>query len=208
MYARSDPRVVGLVLLNPWVRTTEGQARALIKHYYVRRIMSVEFWRKLLGGGFGWSKAVDDLRANVKLAARERDDTASEVPRDYGRNPDAAMPLPGRMASALKSFRGRILLVLSGNDLTAQEFRDAVAASEQWQRITASSSVVQREIVEANHTFATRAWRDTVASWTTEWVLALSRGRTEANVSATAQPSAPSPSSARPALRANGRAHP
>ena len=46
-----NPLVAGAVLLNPWVRTAETQARTMLKHYYLQRLLDPRFWRKLLGGG-------------------------------------------------------------------------------------------------------------------------------------------------------------
>jgi exosortase A-associated hydrolase 1 len=205
LYAYKDSRVTGLVLLNPWVRTAEGEARALVKHYYTRRILQTDFWRKLFGGGFAWSKALADIRENLRLAARTRN-----TPDDNGSGADGPgaapiAPLPDRMGSALQAFGGKTLLVLSGNDLTAQEFRDAVAASGQWQRILANDKVLQREIAEANHTFATRVWRETVASWTIEWVSRLPGRTVSADGTSTRQPASSLESKATFALRENTR---
>lgn len=44
LYAPGDPRVGGLLLLNPWVRSAESEARALVKHYYGRRLLDRAFW--------------------------------------------------------------------------------------------------------------------------------------------------------------------
>lgn len=49
-YAHRDPRVAGIVLLNPWVRTPAGEARAYLRHYYLRRLGERDFWRGLLAG--------------------------------------------------------------------------------------------------------------------------------------------------------------
>ena len=49
-YAASDPRVVGLVLLNPWVRTNASEASTYLRHYYGRRLLEPEFWRKVARG--------------------------------------------------------------------------------------------------------------------------------------------------------------
>src|SRR3954467_9038475 len=42
-YAYTDVRVAGIVLLNPWVRTEQGLARAELRHYYVARVFQVSF---------------------------------------------------------------------------------------------------------------------------------------------------------------------
>src|SRR5690606_34104291 len=44
MPKHQDP-VAGAVLINPWVRTQEGEARAYLRHYYLRRLLSADFWR-------------------------------------------------------------------------------------------------------------------------------------------------------------------
>src|SRR6185295_10565264 len=53
-YAHEDSRVSGVVLLNPWVRTPAGEARAYFRHYYLQRLSSAALWRKLLRGEFDW----------------------------------------------------------------------------------------------------------------------------------------------------------
>jgi len=63
-----------------------------------------------------------------------------------------------------------VLLILSGDDLTAQEFKDVVAASSRWQRLLSDDRITRYDLPEANHTFARREWRDQVARWTEAWV--------------------------------------
>jgi len=72
--------------------------------------------------------------------------------------------------NGLRQFKGRTLLILSGEDLTAKEFRDFVRASPQWQQALAQPRVATKELVESNHTFASRAWRDQVFRWTAQWL--------------------------------------
>ena len=45
-YAHKDPRIAGLVLANPWVRTDEGEAQAYLNHYYRARFFDMAFWKK------------------------------------------------------------------------------------------------------------------------------------------------------------------
>lgn len=61
-YAAGDPRVAGLALLNPWVRSTASYARTTLRHYYLARLRQGEFWRKLLGGRFDVRAAAASLR--------------------------------------------------------------------------------------------------------------------------------------------------
>jgi pimeloyl-ACP methyl ester carboxylesterase len=70
--ARRDPRIAGLCLLNPWVRSAQTLARTQVKHYYLQRLMQPGFWRKLLSGGVAFS-ALSGLLANVRMASAWRD---------------------------------------------------------------------------------------------------------------------------------------
>jgi exosortase A-associated hydrolase 1 len=148
LYSGQDARVHGLVLLNPWVRTSQTAAQATLKHYYRSRFFDAGFWKKLIAGQFRPAAALRSF-AGLALAARE----------------PAASGLPSRMLQGLRSFSGPVLVILSGRDLTAREFNDACMRSDEWKRRTAL-----RELPEANHTFARAEWRDRVAAWTVEWV--------------------------------------
>jgi len=160
MYAHEDARVSALVLLNPWVRTTQGLARVHLKHYYLRRLFQASLWQKLARGEFDFRAAAAALRKIVldALGRRSAPSSGSEA------------PFLERMEQGLREFRGRILLILSGNDLTAQEFKGFVAGSERWQRLLARVGVTRHDLAEANHTFARRDWRDQVERWTSDWV--------------------------------------
>lgn len=161
-YAPRDPRVCGLVLLNPWVRTVEGAAQAHLRHYYHRRLLEPEFWRKLAGLRLdvrnSWRSFVGLVHRSGWVARRAR--------------PAAGVPLPEQLARALGEFAGHSLIVLSGNDLTAAEFRDCVAASTKWRSIMSRPTVTRLELAAADHTFSRRDWRDQVAGWTADWVRA------------------------------------
>ena len=166
-YAWRDPRIAGLVLLNPWLRTEAGQARAYLRHYYLARLVNPELWRKIGRGEFQFATALRSLLALFKQSRRVDPGDAAV---DESATPvSQAVPLPERMAEGWQRFAGPILLILSGDDLTAAEFCDTVKASRRWMRLMARSQVTIRELPEANHTFSRREWRDQVAAWTREW---------------------------------------
>ena len=164
LYAHGDSRVSGIVLLNPWVRTEQGIARAQLRHYYLRRLFQASLWRKILSGEFNLREAAASLGKSAGDALGR-----GIAPRAV-EQPSAEVALPDRMESALGRFQGRVLLILSGNDLTAQEFKDVVARSRRWRRLLAGERVTRHDLPEANHTFARRDWRDQVARWTEAWV--------------------------------------
>ena len=67
LYAPSDQRVTGLALLNPWVRTDSGAAKATLKHYYGARLLDKELWKKLFSGRFEDNFTVPVLSALAAL---------------------------------------------------------------------------------------------------------------------------------------------
>ena len=162
MYAARDPRVTGLVLLNPWVRTEDGLARATLRHYYRARLRDPAFWKQLLRGGLDWRRSLASFMALLRKAR--------SAPASAGASAPTKAALPERMRAGLQDFRGRVLLVISGADLTGREFCDLADADRAWRGILAPPRVTRRQIDDADHTFSRRAWRDQVARWTAEWL--------------------------------------
>ena len=172
-YAHRDPRVRAIVLVNPWVRSEQGIARAYLKHYYTRRLFNPQFWRKIMAGAFDAKAAVRSLAAMISGAMRGSSTTpvakapaADQPPSNTG----TGASLADRMADGLARFSGQVLFILSGRDLTAQEFKDSIAGSAQWRRLLASIAVARRDLADADHTFSRREWRDQVAGLTVEWL--------------------------------------
>lgn len=159
-YAPDDRRVSGVVLLNPWLRTEVGAARARLRHYYPLRLMERELWRKILRGQL-------DYRASLRSFAGV---VRNVMQRKLPSVPPAMLPLPMRMRDAFLRFNGKILLIMSGRDLTAKEFLAAVAGSPDWQNRIRLPAVTRHDLAAADHTFSRREWRDQVADWTGAWV--------------------------------------
>lgn len=156
LYAHQDARVRGLVMLNPWARTEDGHAKATLKHYYGARLFDPAFWRKLASGRFAFGES---LRSLLGFARR-----ATAAPADAS--------LPARLLDGMQRFDGRVLLIMSGADLTAREFADVTAASPAWRKELAKARVTRRELPGADHTCSSHAWRDQVNAWTAAWVSA------------------------------------
>jgi exosortase A-associated hydrolase 1 len=170
-YAHRDSRVAGLALVNPWVRTEEGMAKTYLRHYYVRRLLTRGFWRELLHGHVDpWTSAKSFAQMVGEVARGSwrrrigRRSVAQGAPIDESRS------LPARMATGLEYFGKDVLIVLSGADYTAQEFRTVITGDQDWDRAFAKNRLAWHEIPRANHTFASRKWRDEVATLTLHWV--------------------------------------
>ena len=166
-YAWHDPRVGGLVLLNPWVRTEAGQARAYLKHYYLARLFSPELWGKVRRREFDLTGALVSLLGMVNQVLGKSGTRGTPS----GNSPTVVTkPLPERMADGLARFSGPVLIILSGNDLTAAEFKDTVHTSRVWRGLLEQPRLSQRELAAANHTFSRREWRQQVLEWTLQWI--------------------------------------
>jgi exosortase A-associated hydrolase 1 len=159
LYAARDARVKGLALLNPWVRTEAGAATATIKHYYRARLFDKTFWQKLASGKFDAGAAV---RSAVQLAK------TALAPAPVA----STAALPDQVYEGLANFDGKLLVMLSGADLTAQEFQNASAATDDWRALMAQPRVTRHLLDGADHTCSRRDWHDQIAAWTAAWLRA------------------------------------
>jgi exosortase A-associated hydrolase 1 len=169
-YAHKDQRVAGLILLNPWVRTDEGAARVYLKHYYTGRLFQQELWRKLWHRNFDYAAAANSLLSLLGQALTRREKTGSIVNDIALDKKDSLASLPERMLYGLSHFKGKVLLILSGKDFTAQEFFELVRGSRKWQKLLSAPHVTRLDLPDADHTFSRREWRDYVASRATDWI--------------------------------------
>lgn len=157
LYACDDPRVTNLVLLNPWVRSDVGLAKTHLKHHYTAKLVDRDFWLRLLRGQVGVFRALREFVGTVASA------------RGKGGG-DPAASYQQRMAEGWKRFPGDILLIASGDDLTAREFLDHAAADRHWAGLLDEPRVMCRPFPEADHTFSRAGWRAQVAQWTIAWL--------------------------------------
>ncbi len=165
MYAHRDPRVHGLVLLNPWVHTAETEARVRIKSYYRDRLRSAEFWRKLLSFDLDWRDSIASLWRYAGKALGGSRGGSGET-----------LHFIERMRLGWQDFGGASLLILSGDDLTAGEFRQLCGEAPQWRALRDRPLVQVREHGDANHTFSSAAWRGAVEEQCLDWLRGLVAG--------------------------------
>jgi exosortase A-associated hydrolase 1 len=168
-YGRNDPRVVSLVLVNPWVRTPHGEAKTYMRHYYMQRLFQRSFWLKLLSGRF---QIVEALRsfASALAAALQGERSAPSTGR-------AVHSLPVRMAQDLSRYEGAMLFLLSGKDYTAEEFSGVASSSPLWKALFARSNVRSSKLADSDHTFSRKEWAEQVANLTAEWVSSVGSSR-------------------------------
>lgn len=159
MYAPTDQRVSALALANPWARGADTQARTQLVHYYARRLFSLDVWRRALTGRLRLRNTVSDLGSSVRQAVAGGSATTG----DYRR----------RMIEALATFRGPVLWLLSGADLTAREFEVYMGADAQRRRLLSAARCTRTDFPDADHTFASAAAEAAVAAATATWLARL-----------------------------------
>jgi uncharacterized protein len=159
-HATLDPRVPGMVLVNPWVRSHEGMAKTHIKHYYGQHLLEKEFWIKLFRGNVNVVGAFREFVGKLMLAGAT-----------VGRKP-LAEPIyfQDRMAEGLRSFRGSVLLILSGRDLTAKEFLDYARSAPRWAGLLERADIARYDLPEADHTFSSASRSREVEACTLRWL--------------------------------------
>lgn len=169
LHQRRDRRVTGLCLLNPWVRSEETLAAVHLKHYYARRLLSPEAWRKLLTGAMGL-KALRDFARSVGTAAGTRlRRRGAEAPAAAGAEADYV----AAMTEVWLRFDGAILLVLSGDDFTAREFLERAQTDAKLGRALMQSKVARLDLPEADHTLSDRASRAALDRRLLAWLAQL-----------------------------------
>jgi exosortase A-associated hydrolase 1 len=170
-YAYQDQRVKGLILLNPWVYTTQGAAKTYLKHYYLQRLLSRELWSKIFSGKFD---AVASIASLVSMIKKMLSVSPSEnIDKEHTNaiqaiSPD--LPLPERMKQGLERFKYPVLCILSGHDLTASEFKELIVADSGWQQLFNQQRVQRLNFDESDHTFSRAVWRNQVSKWTLDWL--------------------------------------
>ncbi|HSD39615.1 MAG TPA: hydrolase 1, exosortase A system-associated [Rhodocyclaceae bacterium] len=131
LYAPADPRVAGLLLANPWVRTGQVQAKTLVASYYRRQMMSWVFWRKVFSGRVGIVHSAREWLRNWRIARQ-----AADVPGNA---------LPERLLEALHAFKGVLRIVIAEYDLTGQEFLQVLGSR---------ADLPCASLPDADHTFS------------------------------------------------------
>ena len=166
MYAVSDDRINGMILLNPWVRTEAGSAKTYLKHYYSSRLFDKEFWIKILRFKFDYKESCRSLIYQIRksfFVGRKR--IAQDESKDQ--------PFQKKMELGLLNFSGRILFIISGNDLTAAEFNDMVNSSKAWKKKIKDQNIDWYDIEDADHTFSSKKWKTQVSELTIKWITGL-----------------------------------
>lgn len=158
--------IAGIIMLNPWVRSEQTEAQAMAKHYYLQRLRDPAFWRKLLRFDVNFNDSFGSLIRILRSALKG----ASAPAEPQGIEATTAENYVTHMLAGLQKYRGRVLLVLSGDDLTASEFQVLVKGSDAWQSALDKTVTQTVHMHDANHTFSTATWREQVEKACLAWL--------------------------------------
>lgn len=144
LYAHTDYRIGGLVVLNPWVRAPSADRSTPLPRPPAR-LGEMEFWRKMSAPGIDLAQSMLTIREQMRTTAR-----------------DPATPMPQRIVASLSCFEGPVLAILAGGDPIGREFATMIVRYElRCRRVN---------VPGANHTFASRNWREDVAQVSANWM--------------------------------------
>ena len=158
------PEVHGVVLVNPWVTTEVGFAKAQMKHYYQKRFLHADFWKKMLSGKLDFKASISSLVKTCLLAfnlSKPDEEVIDELPKS--------------VFESLAAFKGLVCVVVSQSDLTAMEFSEAF---DTWRasKNTMLSNLSTR-YVDADHTFSSKAQHEKLIAITLEFVSACDQAQ-------------------------------
>lgn len=188
-YAGKDERVTGLVLANPWVYSPQGAAQAYLRYYYIQRLFSRELWRKVFSGKLD---LIGSVRSIVEFFAKSRSkvDVTSGSPASLGEEvsraseavelspsvSSAVTDLVELTANSLQRFSGKVLIMLSGRDLVAAEFKTARKSDPVLRRELARRTVKTLDFPDFDHTFSRSSAQAEVERVTLEYLRDLEQG--------------------------------
>lgn len=160
LYCNADPRVRALILVNPWVRTTSGEARARLKYYYGRRLFERSFWSCALAGRLN---VLVSIRGLLRSLTDARAGSADKV----------SKPFVTRMRDGLRWFVGPVLFLVSERDLTAREFVDLAQTSREWKALLGRPTTCIAHLTGTDHTFSSRETLDRATEECRKWLVSL-----------------------------------
>lgn len=166
-YAPQDETVVGLVLINPWFHSEQGEAKAYLKHYYRDRLLSKDLWRKILGGRFQLKQSVLDATRLLRKALQRNSNPSTNTQAETQAH---TLSLPEQLTQDAVRYQGQLLVVLSEADYVAREFEDFIARHPQWKAIRQQARYQCVPLPDALHTFPQQTQRDALMQQVQQWL--------------------------------------
>lgn len=124
--ASESTATAALILANPWVYSEDTKAQALISTHYRGKLVSREFWGRLLTGKVNLFSALGGFASVL----RQSQSSEPKATLEAKKKPTAPESLAKRFFQALNAAKCPTQIVLSGRDVTAAEFDIALSASD------------------------------------------------------------------------------
>ncbi len=144
----------GIILLNPWTHAQTQRAKTQLKHYYLNRLLSRAFWKKLATGQIALSTALKEIRQKLSQTQGRQPLTATEGAADSSRT----------LLTALNAYSGKQLILLSEHDLVARDF---IAINKTQPK---SHRLAFTIVADADHTFSRATWRNALLDHISHWL--------------------------------------
>lgn len=151
----NDPRITQLTLANPWVRQVATEAQTYLRSYYIKRLFQWSFWQKMLKGKLKVSHSITDIK-HFKQQSKQIECEHNFV---------------DEMLNNAKAFQGDIHFILSGNDLTANEFKLLTRSKKEWKELMLKENVTVSTVELADHTFSRTDWHKQMVNFSLKQVL-------------------------------------
>jgi exosortase A-associated hydrolase 1 len=146
--ARSQGAVDGLILCNPYVFSDDQDlSRAVLKHYYLQRLISLDFWIKLFSFRVKFRESGQSL---LYTAKRSRSSLKTGAGAEFETR---ETPLSEFFLDSLIRYSGLVKFILSTDDLAAQKFADFLNAHGEIKQLVADKRLSKIFIDGADHTF-------------------------------------------------------
>lgn len=159
--AEHVPSIDELVLINPWVQTNDLEARTRLLNYYGGRLRSVDFWKKLCRGQIKISDSLESLMGYTKMFFQSLF--------SFGGGGEG-LDYVKRMYAGAKKFDGSVFVLLSGQDLVAQQFQQLATIDKTWKDLLGDRKFHISKLPAADHTFSTREERKNFEQAMLNWM--------------------------------------
>lgn len=172
-YANKDPRVRGVVLINPYVDWKARDSLVNMKDHYWRKLTTLDSYKRIIRGDLSLVKAGRNLASKIAGAIhKHKPDAIPNEKKTYDQMP-VKLSSHSQHENSLLNFKGKVLVILAGEDHIGARFDELVTRSARLKRHFESPNITFHVIPGANHTFSRKDWRNEVISCTREWVLSI-----------------------------------
>jgi exosortase A-associated hydrolase 1 len=146
LYGAKHPEyITRMILCNPLVITQDGLARSTIKHYYIKKIFSKEFYRNIFQFNINIFESFLSLIKVFEYAYFKKRPKCNHIKEDN---------LPQLVIESLNSFSKPIRIILSTNDIVASNFQDELKQNYKYlKKEFKTNKLVNYFIPNADHTF-------------------------------------------------------